>query len=629
MTTSGPGRARIEFCALFLLLGSILLGSAVIASAAPSRHARSSKAVAIAARTRPRHLMNAARISARADRVLVADAKSLKRCLRVHHTHPKSCAAARRSLQRAGSRFAKAQRRLARIARSTGRAGAVAGATRASRTPNPRLAPHLTVSGQSLTWSRVDGIDTYVLMRKVPGQATLYSVVYGNSITPPPVPGATVSYSVRTTASESTWSAEQSITYSPANEQIKAPNAQAAPAIAVSGQTLTWNAIAGSSTYVLVRTVPGQPAQYSEVSGTSTTPPAVPGTTVHYSVRTAVDGSAWAPEVSISYPTTPTAPAPTPAPVQESPAATPLTFQPGLNSGSNQVYDVQGASKLGAKVVRLAFGIGDSAQSMEAIIGDYANVGIQVVPLACFDGRIPTSSQAANLGAWAKAFGPGGTYWSTHSGGSYAVQSIEYGNETSYSYQYSDDSPSGYASRAQAYALSFAEAATAVRSANSGVGLLTQGDAGNAGAAWIRNMFKAVPNLGSLVAGWTIHPYGTSGVERVKNLVSELAAQGAPTTIPIDVTEWGVSTDNGRCLAENFGWNDCMSYQEAGEVLTRTVSEMRTVADGRLGLFMLYQVRDQEPTGASTAMEGYFGALQHLLQPKGAYTTAVEALMAD
>jgi hypothetical protein len=47
----------------------------------------------------------------------------------------------------------------------------------------------------------------------------------------------------------------------------------------------------------------------------------------------------------------------------------------------------------------------------------------------------------------------------------------------------------------------------------------------------------------------------------------------------------------------------------------------------RLDMFMLYQVRDQEATGAGNQRESYFGALQHELQPKGAYTTAVESLL--
>jgi hypothetical protein len=35
------------------------------------------------------------------------------------------------------------------------------------------------------------------------------------------------------------------------------------------------------------------------------------------------------------------------------------------------------------------------------------------------------------------------------------------------------------------------------------------------------------------------------------------------------------------------------------------------------------------PTGTSTSLEAYFGALQHEDQKKGAYTEAVQALMKE
>ena len=138
-----------------------------------------------------------------------------------------------------------------------------------------------------------------MLVSKVPGQIAAYSVVRGTAFTPPPVPGVTVSYAVRTTTNGSAWSTERSISYPSAPEPS---DSQAAPSLSVSGQTLTWVAMPGVRTYILQTNAPGQAAQYSVVSGTSTTPPSVPGATVHYSIRTAVDGSAWSPEVSISYP---------------------------------------------------------------------------------------------------------------------------------------------------------------------------------------------------------------------------------------------------------------------------------------------------------------------------------------
>jgi len=334
-----------------------------------------------------------------------------------------------------------------------------------------------------------------------------------------------------------------------------------------------------------------------------------------------------APE-SVDAPTVIDSIAQTPSPGGEESSRS-AAFQPGINSGSAAIWELPGAVQLGAKVVRIDMGIEESVAQLEPIIAAYAEKGIRVAPLAGFAGRLPTPAEAQNLASWARAFGAGGTFWAGRSDGRLAIQTIEFGNETSLSYQYNDNSPAGYASRAQTYALRFTEAARAIRAANTSVGLLAQGDSGNAGPAWVENMFKAVPGLGALVAGWTVHPYGPNWRVKFAEIISQTAAQGAPSTIPIDVTEWGLTSDNGRCLSENYGWNACMSYQEAAGVLSRTVTEMRQALNGRLGLLLLYQIRDQKPSGESTGREYYFGALQRELQPKGAYTTEVESLLAS
>jgi hypothetical protein len=470
----------------------------------------------------------------------------------------------------------------------------------------------------------VDGLATYVLETRVPGQASQYSLLSTTTVTPPPVPGATVGYRVRTSAVGSAWSAEVPISYAPAPVESEAPDPQSAPALTVAGQTLTWNAVAGAQTYVLATDVPGHPNQYSVLSGTSTTPPVVAGTTVGYTIRTAVEGSAWSPTVDIVYPSIEPIP-----PTVEEPASPPSALQTGLNSGTN-LADFTATTLLGAKLVRLPFSIEDTPKQLAYSIEKYAAEGVRVLPLATFYGKIPTPAQAQNLASWAATYGPGGTFWAGRPGEGVAVQSIEFGNETSYSYQFSEaeDSPGGYAARAQAYALRFAEAAKAIRATNPGVGLLAQGDAGNAGSIWVENMFKAVPGLGQLVAGWTIHPYGPTWRPRVEAMIKETAAQGAPSTIPVDLTEFGISTDNGQCLTGNYGWPVCMTYQQAGEALTRMVGELREVLDGRAGTLLLYTDRDWVNPGVTNEREAYFGALESSLQPKGAYTTAVEAMLA-
>jgi hypothetical protein len=623
MTIIGRRRAHGGLLGLYLAIGSIAIGSVLLACAAPAV----ARAVAVSSAARP--LMVSAQLSRQADRTLVLEARTLERCVRAHQGHSGRCAPTRRALQQAGVRLQDAELHLARVVRATGRSAAPASARSASAREERRAAPQLSVSGETLSWAGVKSVRDYVLVRKVPGQADRYSVVHGTSATPPPVPGVTVRYSVRTAARFSVWATEQAIGYPAASEPVLAPDTQAAPAISVSGQTLTWNATAGVSTYVLVSRASGRADQYSEVSGTSITPPPTPGATIDYSVRTAVEGSAWASEVAISYPSDAPSTTGGESPSATEPPSPSATFQPGINSGSAAIWELPGATQLGAKLVRIAEPIEETTANLEPIIAAYADKGVRVLLLACFDGTLPTPAEDQNLATWASAFGPGGTFWSSHAGGQHALQAIEFGNETSFGYQYSDDSPAGYASRAQTYALRFAEAAQAVRAVNPQVGLLAQGDSGNAGPIWVENMFKAVPDLGSLVAGWTVHPYGDKWRAKLEELVSQTAAQGAPSSIPIDVTEWGLSSDNGRCLNENFGWNPCMSYQEAAEVLSRTVSEMRQALNGRLGMLLLYQIRDQKASGESTDLEYYFGALGHELQPKGAYTAEVESLLAS
>jgi hypothetical protein len=330
-----------------------------------------------------------------------------------------------------------------------------------------------------------------------------------------------------------------------------------------------------------------------------------------------------------------TSPPAVPAPVVESPAPSPVaespapstTFQPGIDSGANMTLDLQGSEQVGAKLVRIEFPIATTTPAeMESVIGGYAAKGIRVLVLATFRGTLPTPAQVQSLAGWAKMFGPGGTFWATHTGGQVAVQSIEFGNETSYGYQYGDSAgTSSYQERAENYARRLEEAAEAISTTGIHVGLLAVADDWT--GDWVNGMYAAVPNLSKYVAGWTIHPYH-HWRSRMEDLLEQTAAHG-DTTIPIDVTEFGLPTDNGRCIGEDEEYNGCMSYDEAASILRSTVGEMRQMLGSRLGMLILYQIRDQESTGASSNDETYYGALQHQLQPKGEYTTAVKELLAS
>jgi hypothetical protein len=576
----------------------------------------------------PAALRSAAARANRADRVLVSAARALHSCIR---TSNGSCAGSRSAVQSAGHAFSAAERNLALKARRAGRGRAASSSV--------VQVPTLKTSGVKLSWSAIAHASSYVLASEVPGQGERYAVSHTNSATPPPVPGVTVTYMVRTAERSSHWSNAVKIAYpaaAPSSPTTPAPPAtslptqeldmRAAPSLHVSGQTISWNLVAGVSTYVLMTKVPGQAEAFTAVSGGTVTPAAVPGKTVSYSVRTAVDGSAWAPNVTIAYPATPPATPPVAPNEPSQSVGASEGFQPGINGGTAS-QDYAGAAILGAKIVRITMPIAVPASAWEGIIANYAAKGMRVEPLASFYGRIPSEAEAQNVAGWAKAFGPGGTFWAKRTDGALAIRSIEFGNEASYGYQYGDSAgAASYTARAKSYAIRFKEAAEAISATGVKVGLLA--DADDPTGDWMNGMFAAVPNLGNYVGGWISHPYGTTGKSKLTGILAQTAAHGASSSIPIDVTEWGISTDNGTCVYENYGMNPCMSYLEAAEQLKRGVNEVKSLVGSRLGLFLLYQVRDQAPAGASNDRESYFGLLQQSDAVKPVYTQAVQELLA-
>lgn len=399
-----------------------------------------------------------------------------------------------------------------------------------------------------------------------------------------------------------------------------------APKMLVVNDTITWNRINDIDSYVMVEKIPDHPDRYFTVVGTSYRPTQVPGETVRYGLRTNVVGSLWASEVNITFAGAPE-PDPTPIPDPPTPPGD-LPFQMGVVTGSAIMYELPFVQRVGAKTARMEISIGASAESFASIMDAYAKAGVRPMLLAGFHGRLPTSTDARNLANWARAYGPGGTFWA---GKSYpantAVTHIEFGNETSYSYQFSDNSSTTYAQRAQTYALRAKEAADAIKAANPRVGLLVQADNAQQGTAWVTNMFKAVPDLGQRAAAWTLHPYGPNWKTRIDSTVNSTRTAGSPD-LPIWLTEWGLSSDNGRCLSDNYGWDKCMDYNEAATTLRSVLSGMKTAYGRRLDAFFLYQVHDQYASGSQTGREAYFGSQQSNGTAKGAYTTEVKAQLA-
>ncbi len=304
-------------------------------------------------------------------------------------------------------------------------------------------------------------------------------------------------------------------------------------------------------------------------------------------------------------------------------------FSPGLVASADHGRSAVAAGSLGADLVRVEFDISTPPSAMRASVAALAAHGARALLLAGFEGRLPTTAEAQNLGRWAAEFGPGGSFWAGRGDGHLAVQQIEFGNETSYGHQYGDTwSDASYTNRAEQYARRFAEARYAIAKTGRQVGLLAQADDGGTGSSnWVNHMFRAVPNLAQMVDGWTVHPYGPRSRWKPKldRLIWSTAAHGAPASIPIDVTEYGISSSNGRALTDNYGWPTNMTYAQAAAALENTIAEMRfdPTIGPRLRDFMIYAAHDLRPQGTTADREQNFGALQDNLAGKGAYSTEV------
>ena len=304
-------------------------------------------------------------------------------------------------------------------------------------------------------------------------------------------------------------------------------------------------------------------------------------------------------------------------------------FHPGLVASADHPLSAVAAGVLGADVVRVEFDIGTPAASMRQSVDVVAKHGARPLLLAGFHGRMPTKAEAENLATWAAEFGPGGSFWAGRTDGRLAVQQIEFGNETSYSHQYGDTwSSQSYKDRARLYATRFAQARAAVAMSGRDVGLLAQADDGGTGSSnWVDGMFAAVPNLEQLVDGWIVHPYGPRGTwePKIDRLIAQTAANGAPATIPIDVTEYGLSSANGMALTDNYGWPVNQTYAQAASALDGTIAGMRAdpAIGPRLRHFLIYAAHDLRPPGTSNQRESNFGVLHHNLAGKGAYSTEV------
>jgi len=375
-----------------------------------------------------------------------------------------------------------------------------------------------------------------------------------------------------------------------------------APSLSVSGHTLHWTGSSTASYKVNAKASDGTAAN-TPVEGTSYAPPAQPGLTVSYRVKVRGE-KVWSNTVTIAWPT-------------EEKTQPPGTLK-GINAGT-ETLDLTGADTLRAKVVRIHFSASEPGVSwLPEWNQRYAEHGVKLQPVVTFDGHMLSAQEAKGLVSLDRL--PG-------------LEDVELGNETSYGYQYGDGyTAASYKERARVYAVRVREAAEVLNP--HGIGVLAQAEDGGSGSnTWVKEMFASVPNLSRYVAAWVIHPYtnqrtaaqsDTQGVPKMERMVAQLAEVG-DTTTPIAITEWGVSSDEGRTLDNGAS----LTSSEAAKIAETTVPRL-LAATGRhpVQSFLLYQVRDQAPHGESTSREMYFGALTRSDGSKGPFTTAIQKLLA-
>jgi hypothetical protein len=322
---------------------------------------------------------------------------------------------------------------------------------------------------------------------------------------------------------------------------------------------------------------------------------------------------------------TATTPAP---PASQGPGAPGFTV--GTVSGPAPNWEAGLMPSLHPRMVRFEQSIDTPASKLAENVGGMAARGTEVIVMASFYGRVPSTSEAQGLASWAKAYGPGGTYWTNHPGGQYAMRYIEFGNETNQSYQFNcGPGCSGYKARAQQYALRARDAAQAIQAANPNVKLLAIGEDANCDCSdWVDGMFSAVPDLNKWIGGWSLHPYGPK--QRYGPILNQLVkdtTKHGDTTLPFFATEYGISTDNGRCVNKNYEWPLCLSYAQAGANLTAAIDDMHATYP-RLRAIFVYNQRNGGASGSGSDYENFFGVMQNNGAPKGAYTSAVQALLA-
>lgn len=282
-----------------------------------------------------------------------------------------------------------------------------------------------------------------------------------------------------------------------------------------------------------------------------------------------------------------------PLPVEPPPPVSGISYGLVLNDDVRSAVSLDAIKAVGAKLVR-------SQTATVAEAKQFISEGIAVLPII---GSVAEASQWLGSG----------------------VKLVEFKNETNYNAAVNNKAGG------EAYAREAREAAEIL--ASGGIGLLVQAsDAGVPGSGWIDGLFAAVPNLDSIVAGYTIHPYyggahagdpDTWGIPMMERMVAGLESFKAVK--PVAITEWGETSANGKELT---GKPSNLTYAEAAEIVTQEIPPLLSAAKGRVSVFTVYCAHDLHTWASEPNWENFFGVVGFSGEAKEPYTSAVRTLLA-
>ncbi len=212
-------------------------------------------------------------------------------------------------------------------------------------------------------------------------------------------------------------------------------------------------------------------------------------------------------------------------------------------------------------------------------------------------------------------YAPGGTFWAEHPELSpRPATHFEIWNEPYYEV-FNNGHPD-----AMRYGRLVAAAASAGKRANPRAKFLAAADYYGVEPRrhWVDNMYKAVPNLNSLIDGVAVHPYtgggegpdaqGDEPFSRIKDIRAQFASHGGGRK-PLWITEIGWST----CpeLAS------CVTERQQASYLSKVVRLARGHYRGMIGGVFFYGWKD-DGNGDGTDKEQWFGMLDRRGAPKPA-----------